>query len=83
MHIIKSFFIYFIFLLLVGCSTIPKQVYIPIAQKCVIPEIPTKPLYPILSANSTAPDFVKWCLISNKMCKNYNNELLTILNSYK
>lgn len=83
--LIKRFSTVSLFLacLLSGCTTGTKTVYLPVAAKCPAPTIPSAPDYPRLSANANAPEFVKWCVVSNKMCRDDNNELRMILSGYR
>lgn len=70
-------------LLLIGCMSGTKTVYLPVTAKCPAPIIPSSPDYPRLSSTATPPEFVKWCVVSNKMCRDDNEELRILLNGYK
>lgn len=67
------------FFSLMGCSTQPKVVKVPVAVECPKPVLPPKPHLPIkdLNENSGPADFVRLCLASVKaasddsaMCRN-------------
>lgn len=67
-------------ILLSGCAT--KTVYVPISGKCSYPTLSPEPDYPKISANNTDPaTFVKWCVVSNKMCRDREEQLKTIMES--
>ena len=36
------------------------------------------PSYPVIMADATPSEFVKWCLVSNKMCRDNNQQLRMI-----
>ena len=65
----------------VGCSAVPRHIYIPVNNTKII-DIPTAPNYPTVNKNSNAPEFVKWCIISVKMCKMDDKALREIIGVY-
>jgi hypothetical protein len=50
----------------------PKLVYVPTPVKCPIPNIPLSPQYPVITKGATPAEFVKWCIITNRMCRTDN-----------
>ena len=63
-------------LLLCGCAT--KKVYMPISAPCPHINLPVYPIYPQINEDATPSEFVKWCLVSNKMCRDNNQQLRMI-----
>lgn len=77
----KKLIIITILFCLAGCAT--HTDYIPVAAKCPAPVIPAKPDYPKLSKDTSAPEFAKWCIVSNQMCRSDNERLRAILKGYE
>jgi len=68
-------------LLLTGCASEPKVVYIP--TKCPAPIVSPAPAYPKIDLNANAADFAKWCIITNKICRSHDEDCMIKLEGYK
>lgn len=53
-------------LLISGCSTMPKTVYVPTPIDCPKPKLDPLKSIPKLSKEPSPQEFVKWCVVSNK-----------------
>lgn len=64
----NKLFVFTLCLLLAGCATQQKVVYVPTPVACPKPKIAPEPKWPALSKNASAPEFVKFCVTKSKLC---------------
>lgn len=64
---LKLFLLTTILILLTGCATTPKVVYVPTPVSVPKPKLSPLPTLPTLSSIATPAQFVRWCVVSNKM----------------
>lgn len=70
---------------LIGCTTIPKQVNIPVIVKQPSPKIPLKPNLPIasLTKQSKPNEVMKAYVESVEILQGYSDQLIQLLKAYK
>ncbi len=75
----KKIIILIISLFLVSCTMKPKLVYIPTPVDCPKPKLSPPLGYPALSSNASSSEFVRWCIVSQVMCRSDNKALRELL----
>lgn len=72
-----------ILLVLTGCATQPKVVYVPTPVKCPTSKIPLEPKYLPITKDISDADYVKAMTYNLKLCKDNDKNLRVLLDGYK